>query len=297
MRRLLITGASGFIGRWCVEALRRRFSALHAVSRRKPKRDVVEWHACDLLNDDVEALCQRVNPTHLLHLAWIATPGEYWTSPLNHRWFEASCRLLDAFIACGGKRMVGVGTCAEYDWGSGICVEDKTPLSGRSPYAESKIRFFEHALKAAEDVGLAFAWARLFFVFGPGEPAEKLVSSVMRNLRLGQVATCSAGGHVRDFVYVKNVAAALACLMDADVTGSINVGSGTAMTVRDFVEPIARKWGRPDLLRFTRAATGEAPRVQADVTRLCKELGFRPPFDLNAAREDVISWWQAEAIN
>ena len=106
-----------------------------------------EFHRADLLDArEIDSLIGIVRPTHLLHFAWIATPGEYWRSAENYRWLAASTHLLDAFQAGGGVRAVMAGSCAEYDWSrAGVCNERTTPLadglspSGATPYAECKI--------------------------------------------------------------------------------------------------------------------------------------------------------------
>ncbi len=65
---------------------------------------------------------REVQPTHLLHFAWIATPGVYWDSAENFRWVSAGERLLRSFRAHGGRRVVMAGSCAEYDWARvGVC--------------------------------------------------------------------------------------------------------------------------------------------------------------------------------
>src|SRR5688572_10113142 len=97
--RALLTGANGFIGRACLHALARRGAELHLASRNRPA-DVpagAKAHEVDLFDPArTEALLAEVRPTHLLHVAWVTTPGEYWTSPLNLRWLAASTELLRA---------------------------------------------------------------------------------------------------------------------------------------------------------------------------------------------------------
>jgi nucleoside-diphosphate-sugar epimerase len=141
MNRLLITGATGFVGLPCVLRAARELE-VHALAR--ANQDVlppgVRFHSCDLFDaDQVDELLAIVRPTHLLHLAWIATPGVYWTSSENHRWVAASKHLLSSFAKCGGVRAVVTGTCAEYDWtGSGVCHEFRTPLRPATVYGQCK---------------------------------------------------------------------------------------------------------------------------------------------------------------
>src|SRR5258708_28635770 len=122
-KRVLVSGAGGFIGRWSVPALLRLGYEVHAVLSGKASRDVPEQlrgakpHFADLLDDSaIDELTREVRPTHLLHFAWIAAPGVYWNSEENFRWLAASERLLRSFRAHGGSRVMMAGGCAEYDW-------------------------------------------------------------------------------------------------------------------------------------------------------------------------------------
>src|SRR5262249_47292497 len=117
--RLLITGATGFVGAACVRRASELGLATHAVARsfRGALPAGVTAHAADLLDSEQASnLIDAVRPTHLLHLAWIATPGAYWTSPENERWTDASAHLLRRFAEQGGRRAVGAGRRARYDW-------------------------------------------------------------------------------------------------------------------------------------------------------------------------------------
>jgi nucleoside-diphosphate-sugar epimerase len=297
----LLTGATGFLGRHCLAALRARGHEVHAVARSAPSDPAgAHWHGVDLTDPGASArLVAEVRPSVLLHLAWHAVPGEYWASPENLRWVEASLALLREFARHGGRRVVMAGSCAEYDWRAGDCSESLTPTNPASLYGAAK-----HAVQVVltaygRQTGLSSAWARVFFVYGPHEHPRRLVPSVIRALLAGEPAECSSGQQQRDFLYVEDVADALVAITESPVTGPVNVGSGVPVAVRDLVAGIAAEQGGAHLIRWGArpAAEGVAPRVVADVGRLSREVGWRPRWDLKAGLRRTVQWWadQAEA--
>src|SRR6266566_6416242 len=108
MSRVLLTGATGFIGTHAINALLLRGHEVHAVARRaQPRREGVAWHVADLLKPETpERLVRQARASHLLHLAWYAVPGAFWNAPENERWLDATLRLLRAFGEAGGRRAV-----------------------------------------------------------------------------------------------------------------------------------------------------------------------------------------------
>ncbi|MGH2979490.1 MAG: NAD-dependent epimerase/dehydratase family protein [Solirubrobacterales bacterium] len=278
MSRVLVTGATGFIGSHALRALEERGHEVDAVT-------------ADLLDPGTaEEIIRAARPTHLLHLAWYAVPGKFWTAPENEAWVEATLRLLRDFYAAGGERAVGAGTCAEYDWTSGgLLSETDTPLRPATLYGRAKAETFTAASELGE-----LAWGRIFFLYGPREHPDRLVSSVARRLLAGEEAQTSAGTQVRDFMHVADVAAAFAALVDSDVTGAVNIGSGEPVTVRAVVEEVARATGRHDLLRVGALPQreGEPAELVADVRRLRDEAGFEPRYDLRSGIADTVAWWR-----
>ncbi len=226
MTRVLVTGASGFIGRHALPLLVGRGYDVHAVTRtdlRPAAMDGVRWHRCDLLDGaQSDAVVDEVRPTHLLHFAWYATPPDYWTSPDNLAWVEASLHLLRRFAQLGGERAVLAGTCAEYDLAHGYCSEELTPLRPATLYGASK-----HALQVVSArAEFSTAWGRIFFLYGPAEHPSRLVASVIRALMQDHVAPCSHGRQVRDFLHAQDVASAFVALLDSEVEGPVNIASG-----------------------------------------------------------------------
>jgi nucleoside-diphosphate-sugar epimerase len=306
-KRVLVSGAGGFIGRWSVPALLGLGYEVHAVLSGNASRDSptqlqgAEIHFADLLNEsNVDALMSETRPTHLLHFAWIATPGLYWQSAENFRWAAASERLLRCFGACGGRRVLMAGSCAEYDWSRvEVCDELLSPLADDgtapiSPYAACKIGL----QKTLADVGrrehLSTAWGRIFFQFGPYEHPDRLVPFVICNLLQGRAAPCSHGRQIRSFLHVADVGAAFAAVLDSALEGPVNIGSDEPVALADLVERIGRQIGRQDLVQLGArpAAAHEPPVLVPDVRRLRDEAEWRPRFTLNEALSDTVAWWR-----
>ncbi len=298
MTRVLLTGAGGFVGRHVGKALVARGFDVHGVSRHDRTADRLTWHACDLLDaTSLERLVAALRPTHLLHLAWYTEPGEYWQSQQNLPWLNASIGLLESFARHGGERAVLVGTCAEYDWAYGYCVEDTTPCKARSLYAASKLALHDVARAFAPTADLGVAWARIFFPFGPHEHPERLVPSVTRALLAGERAACSDGEQIRDFVYVRDAASALVALLDHEFCGDVNIASGRPVVLKDLVSLIADKLNARHRVDFGRRPRqdSEPPLLLADVSRLKNIIGWTPSYDLETAVDETIAWWRERA--
>ena len=291
MTRVLVTGARGFIGRYVTAALAARGYDVHAASRTPAAGSGVTWHRADLLDTaDRDALVKTARAQWLVHLAWCAKPPEYWRDPDNLRWTAATLDLVRAFADRGGTRAIGAGTCAEYDWGHGRCHERTTPLAAASLYGAAKAACGLVLDAYGRETGLSVAWARLFFLFGPHDSPTRLVPSLVLSLCAGQLARCTSGSHVRDFLYVEEAAAALVALLESNVTGPVNVASGVDVQLGALAREIADHVGRPDLL-----AVAEGPAedrvVTADVTRLTQEVGWRPRINAAAALDETVRWW------
>jgi nucleoside-diphosphate-sugar epimerase len=303
MKRILVTGAGGFVGRHCLpELLARGFEVHGTLSPRAqapafPRQvaDHIAWHAVDLLDHHaVHRMVQRVRPTHLLHLAWITTPGEYWTSPINHAWATASLQLLWSFRDARGERVVMTGSCAEYDCRTGICSESSTPIRPASAYGKAKHVVHRLLDEESAKTGLSAAWARLFFLYGPHGDPSRLPRAVIEPLLRGEPAPCSVGESQRDYLYITDAAAAICAVADSPLTGSINIASGQRTQVADMIRSCGQILGREELLNWgAHPSANEPPLIVGDVGRLQTELGWFPKVNLAEGLVMTIEWSRA----
>jgi nucleoside-diphosphate-sugar epimerase len=294
MKCVLVTGARGFLGAHCLPLLLKRGYEVHAVSSQNvATTNAVRWHQADLLQPgEAHRVSTEVGASHLLHLAWETTPSKYWMSPTNVQWLEASLELLRAFQGTGGGRIVGAGTCAEYDWQYGFCRERITPLRPRSLYGTCKVTLSQVIGSWAVEVGLSAAWARVFFLYGPGAHPSRFPGPVISALLRGLPIDCSHGQQVRDYLYVTDAARALTSLLDSDVRGPVNIGSGQPLAIREMVEGITRQTGGGEHIRWGSVPTADddPPFVVGDTTRLRREVGWRPLIDLTTGLRNTIDW-------
>lgn len=297
MKKILLTGASGFIGQHCIEPLLARGYEVHAVSSKPHESDSrgIRWHSADLLEAGrAKALVGEVKPTHLLHLAWFVVPGKLITSPENFAWVRSSLDLVQQFAEHGGRRMTVCGSGYEYDWNYGYCSEKLTPAAPNTVYGACKqaLNLLVHSF--AGQNALSAAWGRVFFLYGPHEHPQRLVSSVILSLLNGEPAKCSHGRQIRDYMHVQDVADGLVGLVDSEVTGAVNVSSGQATTLREMVLTIGRLLDRPELIQLGAipARANDTPLVVGENLRLLNEVGWKQQFDLEAGLRQTINWWK-----
>ena len=288
--RVLVTGAGGFIGRHAAAALGRAGFEVHGLSRRPAGVAGVVEHAADLMDAGaVRRVVGSVRASHLVHLAWFVEPGAYWRAAANLDWVSASLGLARAFAEAGGRRMVGAGTCAEYAWG-GAVLDEAGPIEPATLYGVSKDAVRRVLSAWAPGAGVSFAWGRVFYLYGPGEAPGRLVGDAIRTLRAGKRFATSHGRQRRDFLHVADVGGAFAALAAGAAEGVVNIGSGRAVAVRDMLDGVAALVGGADRIDFgARPLPASEPEViEASVTRLRDELGFRPRYGLADGLRDVV---------
>jgi nucleoside-diphosphate-sugar epimerase len=299
LKRLLLTGASGFIGQALLEQLDPAEWEIIATGSRPPSpallARVKSWVVADLLDPEQRrALIEQARASHWVHLAWFTSHGEFWHSGRNLAWTAASLEMLEAFRETGGKHVVMAGTCAEYDWRHGFCSEDLTPLLPHSLYGTAKdsLRRSAEAYCAARDV--RFAWGRVFSPFGPREGRQRFIPSVIRDMQAGRPVRCSHGLQYRDFLPVSDLAQGFRRLLESGVSGSYNIASSTPTQLREIVRHLAEitGWrGSPEFGAIPVAA--DDPPLLIGDNRKLRAIGWQPETGLTTALARTAAWWQA----
>jgi nucleoside-diphosphate-sugar epimerase len=301
MKKVLLTGASGFIGRHCIPFLKKRNFEIHAISRKiLPTSDPdVYWHEADLLDiKSINAHIKDISPTHLLNLAWITAPGAYTTSLENCRWLQSGIELNTCFVENGGQRIVTAGSCFEYDWSVGYCSEKDTPIKPATLYGTAKHSLNLVTEAVAREKKISSAWGRVFFLYGPNESPERLVSYVITSLIKNEVARCSHGNQIRDYLFIEDAGSAFAALLDSCVEGPVNIASGKPITLKEITMRIGKKFPNAQNIHLGEKPTSpdETPLLVAETRRLNDEVGWLPSVDINTGLEKTINWWKKQLL-
>jgi nucleoside-diphosphate-sugar epimerase len=251
-RRILLLGCSGEIGsRLTLLLLDSGFEVFGVRGARKCSITNAS-HSCkqvDLLSESVDIGFGDIKPEILVHTAWVTSPGEFWTSPMNHQWLNASKRLIEFFESSGGKYIVVTGTCAEYTWGDRGVLDESSPELPSSVYGNSKLEL----LNWLRGRTLPFLWTRTFFQFGGNELTGRLIPSIIDSLLSGEEFVVRNGNDVRDFVFVDDVSRLLDNLITKSSSGIFNLGTGAGIRIQNLAEMLGRMLLREDLVKIESA--------------------------------------------
>jgi nucleoside-diphosphate-sugar epimerase len=256
-RRILLTGATGFVGRQVLKALLEEECVIQCVVSpgREAGLPVSQKIMSPVFTKDLfqegfswwKNVFQGIDT--IVHVAWYAEPGKYQLSMKNLDCLAGTLRLAQAAAEVGVRRFIGVGTCFEYQLSSAkLFVE--SPLGPTSPYAAAKASTYLTLSNCLPMHGVGFAWCRLFYLYGVGEDSRRLVPSIRNALSHGQEVALTSGTQVRDFLDVQEAGKRIAKVAMGSHAGPLNICSGESVTVRELAESIADEYGRRDLVKF-----------------------------------------------
>lgn len=300
--KILLTGAAGFIGSHVARLLVQTDCEVYALVRESSDL----WRIKDITSrlhlvradlaahDNVKAELAKIRPDMCLHLAWYVVPCRYQAAYENMNLLTDSLHLASQLASLDCKRFVGVGTCFEYDIGSDY-LSEISPVKPRTLYAASKLALYTVLEQLGKLTGMEVAWPRLFYLYGPFEPEQRLVPSVITSLLRNQVAKVTKGEQVRDSLHVEDIATAIWAVAQSNLTGPVNIGAGKPVTVREVIQKVAEIMDKPGLIEY-----GSLPYdpsdpmfVCADSHHLTENTDWVPKYDLEQGLRQTIEWWKA----
>jgi nucleoside-diphosphate-sugar epimerase len=257
-KKILVTGATGFVGRQIIYSLANSEVFLFPVVR-QGKENLVNnlpnvervISTPNLFAEDAvwwASQCQDIDT--IVHAAWYVEPGKYLQSSKNLDCLMGSLNLAKGAAKARVRRFVGIGTCFEYELSSVDVLSVDTTLKPLTPYAGAKASLFVALSQWLPSQAIEFAWCRLFYLYGEGEDERRLVPYLRSKLQNDEVAELSSGKQIRDFLNVTDVGSIISEVALGSKEGPINVCSGVPITVRQLAEKIADEYDRRDLLKF-----------------------------------------------
>jgi dTDP-6-deoxy-L-talose 4-dehydrogenase (NAD+) len=240
--KVLVTGATGFVGQHVVPQLLAHGHTVTAVARNSSKACAFDWYeqvhfiACDIHQPKENAFQIFGSPDVLMHLAWEGLPNYKELFHFERNLF-ADYHFIKALVDEGLQHLLVTGTCLEYGMKNG-CLSEDIATQPSNPYALAKdtLRKFLEAM--AQQWDITVQWARLFYMYGIDQNPNSLLAQLDRAIDNGDpVFNMSGGEQLRDYLPVKEVAAKLVNLMEyPQCTGIVNICSGEPISVRRLVE-------------------------------------------------------------
>ncbi|MDT3674960.1 NAD-dependent epimerase/dehydratase family protein [Microcystis wesenbergii] len=299
--KVLITGASGFVGSHVARLLVAEGCEVHALVRESSNRwriqDILPsmylWQSDLVAFENMNAYLQEIKPELCIHLAWYAVPGKYLNSQENLDSIQASINLLSQLAELGCKRFVGIGTCFEYDLSLGYLSESSLtkPIT---LYAATKVALSTILQQFAQITEMEIAWIRLFYQYGPMEDERRLIPGIISSLLRDEVVKTTKGEQIRDFLHIEDVASAIWAVAKSNVSGVVNVGSGQPVTVGQIALELGNLLGKPDLIHL-----GALPYRPNDPMFICannellrKKTDWTQKYNLTTGLKNTIKWYK-----
>lgn len=303
MRTAIVTGATSFTGHAVVQNLLNQNYAVLAIVRPDSKnREILQQHEhLQILNIDlgeIDKLADMpVKGDCFFHFGWdgVGSQGRSNAS-IQRRNVADSVACVKAASSVGCSRFIFAGSQAEY----GICqdrITEKTPCRPVSEYGWAKLRVYDEASKLCERIGMQYAHARIFSIYGPGDHPWTLVESCVRKLSRGETVELGLCLHKWNYLYVDDAARAIVKIDEQkdvmpDDNGIINVASDDTRILKSFVEEIYELTERRGHLLFGARKQDDANTVwlDPDISKLMLLTDWKPYLPFKKGIQNVIEY-------
>lgn len=300
IERAIVTGPTGAVGVALVGELLEHGVDVVAVCRpgssrldQVPQDDRVRIVECAI---DGYAQLSRLVGGHaqaFFHLAW---DGTYGDSRQDFRLQESNIRYsleaVEAASKLGCEVFVGAGSQSEYG-PTAAALDPRKACKPDNGYGAAKLSACAMTRALCWKLGMRHQWCRIISMFGPGDGAHTLVSQVVDGLLRGEHVSCGPCDQLWDFVYSKDAARAFYLVAERGADGSVyNLASGTLKPLRDYVEGIGALIGGKGSIGFNERPyyPNQVMRLEADITNLMVDVGFRPGYSFEEGMRETIAW-------
>ena len=298
MKKVLLTGATGFIGSQVTKELLRRGYEVHALVYPPfaPEQPNFIQHEMNLLDASaVEHFMAEHNFENLIHLAWYVGPKCH-VSDLNMDWVIATLNLLKSFKEHGGKVFAGAGTCSEYEYKYGYLLEDETPTDPQTLYGNGKNAVFNIAKVYCRQNGISFKWPRIFNLYGPNEKPQRLMPSVINSCLKGEDVKVSDCLKFQDYLHVEDTARGIVAVFESNLKGAVNICSGQPVQLRTIVNKIAELTNFQGSILWGAIPAAFGDDLVVGNNEKLKSIGWTPKYTLEEGLKMTIEWWRTHNV-
>ncbi|MDP2704180.1 MAG: NAD(P)-dependent oxidoreductase [bacterium] len=283
---IFITGGTGFIGRHLAERLKSGGHELLVLSRAPERKEGIRYVTGSL--SDIDAWKEKIyewKPDAIAHLAWEGIPDD--SEELAKKNIRMSLDLLELAGQAGCETFLGTGSCLEYGGLKGK-VREEDAGTPPNPLYKAKAELYRKGKELAERLGIKFIWARPFYVYGPGQKKGSLIPQLIAKFKKGEELKLQDPDAANDFVYVGDVANALALLLEKNApAGAYNIGSEHLTSVREIVETVAKTMRIPTP-KLPPPSVSHSPFF-ADTRKIEERAGWKPSTKLEEGIRTMIS--------
>lgn len=298
--KILLTGSTGFIGsNFTRQALARGHQVAGLALPNEPlpadlpEGDNLRWLR-GTLDDAPWNSIEAFGADACIHAAWITTPGVYLESPENFRFLESSKKFLATVRESGTKHIIGIGTCVEYKISGEPLSEEKTPVAPTTVYARCKNDLRLAMETQASAHGFTSCWARVFYPYGPGEHPSRLCSSIIQKLSRDETIVLKTPDSTKDYIFIDDLATALLAVTEKKFSGTINLGTGIGVSVREIARTLAGMMDKTGLvLEANPSQVDPFGYVVADNSRL-RSLGWQPAYAMAQGLQKLLEKLRSE---
>lgn len=300
-RRILVTGATGFIGASVAMKLRVRGHSLALLLRSAGAADraAALYPDCELITGDLAqpesyaVALQAFRPEMLVHTAWDGVAGADRNDVRQIDNISAASALLEQAIAAGTRHFVGLGSQAEYG-PHNARLDETAPTLPTTLYGHAKLATCLVTGAMCRMAGVRHIWLRVFSTYGPRDNPQWMIPSLILALRAGQTPALTGGEQKWDYLYIDDAAEAVVAVVEnTSACGIFNLGSGQAPPLRDIITILRDAVAPGAALGFGQIPyrPDQVMHLEADIGRLSHSTGWSPRVDLAAGLEKTARWF------
>lgn len=296
--RVVITGASGFVGSWATLAFLNEGFEVHAVSRGVNRFDSIaheQLHLHTSSSSEWAKLIKVISPDFVIHCDWAGVQNSEKDSDSQSenvfRWHA----MAQTEINVGVKKSIFIGSQAEYGGILGVIPEDSTPSSPITKYGVAKVNARQKLEMLYATSTSQFLWARLFSTYGALDDGSWLVPSCFQALLRGDSFRLSSGKQRWNYIHGADVGRALVASVKADeLEGIVNISAVESVSIHDLVSQIGEFVGNKSVLSFNKNPVQEIPDVLPINIKLAN-IGWGPTIDLSRGLELTMNWIKGDS--